>query len=142
MATPTTDRDQIISKIEKLSNQMFSNLESPEILSVGIIQLATYNSALGNYLVEANDLERQAETQYKYEYQKAFDKHRKPDSQGKKISEGDAKALAFRETKELLDEHNTTQHMVDIIQIKRRDTEKLIDTIRSRLSFIKGEMKG
>ncbi len=124
--------NEILDDIESITKEVFKNLENPQYLSEAIIKLAVLNSGLGNYLVEAKDLERSADTSLKFN--REMTKMEKMDSG---LTATAADSLKIIETKELSDEVNELSHNVDILKIKRDDTKDVLEMVRSRLSLIK-----
>lgn len=133
---PVKTASSIVTEIDDLLRDIWKHISDPENLSTDILKLAVLNGGLGNWLAEAQDIERKAEVDYKHrvdEYKLGF------------VKDGDSATVA--ETKAKLAHHDvmqdwlTAQHNATVLKLKRHDTDSAIDAARSRLSLIKGDIR-
>lgn len=125
---------ELITEIDDIARGL--NLDDAENLTKGIVALAQRNFGLGNHLADALKAERGLERDLKIKRNKILMERRKAG-----ITLGEAEAQAIADTKDLWDELIVVQNASGLYKIKRADTQTLIDTIRSRNSVIKDDMK-
>lgn len=134
---------ELIIEIDDLVRKIFIHIDDPETITQTLLALSIKNVGLGNLLVEALELEREAETQYKYQVSKRKLEIMKTekDDKGKSVSATYAEDKAKIEHKEILDELNHLKGRVDILKVKRSDVSSVIDTGRTRASLIKNDIR-
>lgn len=133
----------LVDEVDRLMRLVYSQQSDPEGLSKTLDQLSVRNVGLGNLLVEALDLARQAETSYNYEVNKkklALTKQVDPNT-SKTHSATVAESMAEVEHHQKKEEWDGLKKSVDTLRIKRADLGQVIDTHRSRLSLIKGDIQ-
>lgn len=128
--------EDIVADIDTILKEVWQHLEDPENLSKDILKLAVLNGGIGNWLAEAQDLERRVEAAYKHDVdRKKLDYVKAGDSAT--VSESKAKL----DLAEQMDAWLDAQHQVTVLKLKRQDTDQAIDAARSRLSLIKQDIK-
>lgn len=128
--------EELVNEADDILRVIFNSLDNPEIISTKLLRLAVIYGGIGNCLAAAQNAERQAETTYKYELNKKKASYMKAGS-----SATAAEVPATVDVKKYRDDWDSWKHNASILKIKREDIEKVIDTGRSRLSFIKQEIK-
>lgn len=127
---------QLVDEIDDLLREIWEHLENPELLSFDILRLAVKSGGLGTHLIEAEFDMDQAESQYKYQVDK-----RKLElvKQGESatVSESTAKV----ELQEDYSAYLERKKAYKAIKIKREDTDRAIDAVRSRLSLVKTDLR-
>lgn len=127
---------EVLSKIDQIRDTILSNKKwaDPDWLSQAIVKLATLNSFLGEHVAQAFYDSATYEAGYKtLREQKKLEYLTK----GKTASEAESRKID--DTEEELERWNRAAYTHKLLQIKRADTSELIDTIRSRLSYMKIE---
>lgn len=98
------------------------------------VKLASYNSTLGQYVAQAEREADLAEMGYEMSREKAYTEAR---SAGKTIADSDS--LKRTAVKDLRENAIKLKYNHRLLQILRSDVGSLIDTLRSRLSYLKSE---
>jgi hypothetical protein len=126
----------VLEKIDQIRDMILSNKKwvDPDWLSQAVVKLATLNSFLGEHVAQAFYDASTYEAGYKTAREKIKLEHL---SKGTTASE--AESQKYAETEDELERWNHAAYMHKLLQIKRADTSELIDTIRSRLSYMKSE---
>lgn len=124
----------LITEIDDIARGL--DLDDAENLTKSIVALAQRNFGLGNWLADALEAERGLERDLKIKRTQVLMKARKG---GQTL--GEAEAQSVTDTKDLWDELLEVQKATSLYKIKRQDTQTLIDTIRSRNSVIKEDIK-
>ena len=125
---------ELIKEIDDIARGL--NLDDAENLTKSIVALAQRNFGLGNWLADALEAERALERDLKIKRTQLLMQKRKG---GQTLGEAEAQAVV--ETKDIWDELLEVQKASSLYKIKRMDTQTLIDTIRSRNSVIKEDLK-
>lgn len=110
---------------------------SPDKLSQAAVKLAALNSFLGEHVATA---------EYDANVQDAVYRHGRESIKleqmnEKKTTASEAESVKIVESDEMLQEYNKKSYIHKLLANKRKDTSEFIDAIRSRLSFIKVDMK-
>lgn len=126
----------VLGKVDQIRDMILSNKKwtDPDWLSQAVVKLATLNSFLGEHVAQAFYDASTYEAGYKTAREKIKLEHL---SKGTTASE--AESQKYAETEDELERWNHAAYMHKLLQIKRADTSELIDTIRSRLSYMKAE---
>ncbi len=126
----------VLSKIDEIRDLVLSNKKwaDPEWLSQAVVKLATLNSFLGEHVAQAFYDSSTYEAGYKTTREKIKLSHL-----GKGTTASEAESQKYAETEDELERWNHAAYMHKLLQIKRADTSELIDTIRSRLSYMRSE---
>lgn len=124
----------IINEIDEISRKL--DLNDAENLTKAIVALAQRNVGLGVWLADALEAERGLERDLKIKRTQILMKARKG---GQTL--GEAEAQAIIDTKDLWDELLEIQKATSLYKIKRQDVQTLIETVRSRNSVIKEDIK-
>lgn len=133
----------IVAEIDDVLRDIWKHMEDPENLSRDILKLSVLNGGLGNWLAEAQDLERRMEAAYKHDVDARMLNIRETEKneKGHPPAIDYAKAKATIEKAEQLDAWLDGQHQVTVLRLKRQDTDQAIDAARSRLSLIKQDIR-
>jgi Mg/Co/Ni transporter MgtE len=125
---------QLVDEIESKSKSLYLNLDDSETISKTLFELAVLSMGLGNHLIEAQDADRVAETLYKHNMDEAI-------ALNSDMPFNKAELEAKRQLHSEKVRWNEAKRQVDVLKIKRGDLDKVIDTGRSRLSLIKGDIR-
>lgn len=125
---------EVATKIDQIRDLVLQNKKwtDPDWLSQAVVKLATLNSFLGEHVAEAYYDAATHEAGYKTARERIKLEHL---SKGTTASE--AESQKYVETELELENWNRAVYIHKVLQIKRADTSELIDTIRSRLSYMK-----
>jgi hypothetical protein len=134
------DIAQVITRVGEIERGLNSELNDPDALSISIAKLGIAYSVLGNELIECDDRVRQLETQLKFTQSSKIHELVKP-KEGKGTPISLAEHIAKVETNNEILEYLKARKDRDLIAIKRSDIKLLVDSLRTRVSFIKGEVK-
>ncbi len=127
---------QLIDDIESKSKGLYANLDDSEHISKTLFELAILAMGLGNFLIEALDNERMAESTYKSQLDQRV---RMGIQEGEAVNKSELKAR--QESLGEMSKWLKAKRNVDVLKIKRADLDKVIDTGRSRLSLIKNDIR-
>lgn len=130
------DAKDILEQIHQRAQVVWKDKDNPENLSKILVELAGLNWGLGEYLVLADEAERELKTELDYEKAKIVNEITKS---GESVAKAEIQATLG--TREKRKEYNQVAHGKELYKLRRKDTEKLMDAIRSRLSLIKQEIK-
>lgn len=134
--TKAPDAKEILEQIHERAQAVWKSKDNPETLSKVLVELAGLNWGLGEYLVLADEAERELKTELDYEKAKILDQLTKS---GESVAKAEIQAtLSSRDKRR---EYNAVAHGKELYKLRRKDTEKLMDAIRSRLSLIKEDIK-
>lgn len=125
---------ELIEAIDTTSRSL--KLDDPEAISKDVVALSQYNMGLGNWLADAMEAERGLDRDLKLARQKIILDLRKT-----KTAVAEAEAKALMQTEDEWNQLLEVQNAVQLYKIKRIDTQMLVDTIRSRLSVIKEDLR-
>jgi hypothetical protein len=130
------DLVDVIARIDQIRDLILSNKKwtDPDWLSQAIVKLATLNSFLGEHVAQAFYDASTYEAGYKVMREKKKLEHLE---RGATASEAESRKIDDTEME--LERWNQSAYVHKILQIKRSDTSELIDTIRSRLSYMRTE---
>jgi len=143
------DIEKVIKQVNEIERGLKEQLDSPDDLSMSIGRLAIAYSVLGNALVAAEDEVRQMEAELKYTQSKRVRELTSPSTEmvdGKEVpikgmSVGLAERVAVEESRAKILLYLTAKKNKDLLSIKRADIKLLVDALRTRVSFIKEEIK-
>jgi hypothetical protein len=129
-----SDLVEVISGIDQIRGLILSGKKwsDPEWLSQAVVKLATLNSFVGEHVAQAFYDAATYEAGYKTARERI-----KLDHLNKGTTASEAESQKYAETEMELEKWNHASYMHKLLQIKRTDTSELIDTIRSRLSYMK-----
>lgn len=128
---------EVIKEIDSIRTTIYKGKlwQDGEVISQVIVKLGLLNSYLGDQVAQLQLDAATLESHYKSTKEK-----RKLELMDKeKISATAAESQAFVETDEIKDVWNKAFYNFKQIQVKREDTNGLIDTLRSRLSYMKSD---
>ncbi len=127
----------VIQKIDQVRELVLSQKKwtDPEWLSQAVVKLATLNSYLGEYVAQAFYDAATAEASYKT----TREQKKLEVLKDKTKTASEAESQKYADTEEELEKMNQAAYNHKLLQIKRSDTSELIDTIRSRLSYMRVE---
>lgn len=130
------DLVNVIGKIDQIRDLVLANKkwQDPDWLSQAAVKLATLNSFIGEHVAQAFYNAATYEAGYKLQREK-----KKLEYLDKGTTASEAESRKIDDTEEELERWNHSTYMHKLLQIKRADTSELIDTIRSRLSYMRVE---
>lgn len=136
MIEPTKSADKVITEIASRVRQVWAEKDNPEKLSQLGTELAALNWGLGEWLSEFTANEIEAKTEYELEVATETDSLTSADYP---VNKAELKAkLKYAGDKRAYNQILTT---VEKVKIARKDVEKVIDMIRSRLADIRKEIQ-
>lgn len=130
-----------IDKVVETLTQLHARIEIEKLwqdgdkLSQMIVKLSGLVAFMGDHIAEAELNAKELETAYKYDRDKKF-----LELKEQKYADEKAKAQSGIETAPKYHEFLLAQDKARILNLKRMDTNNMIDAMRSRLSFMKSEM--
>jgi hypothetical protein len=134
--------DEIVAEIIRLSGKCRGKWDDGDWLSKVIIDLASLISTLGETIIDAELEQLALESEVKLTRESIkLDELEGKNSENKKRSGTYADSVKVVETQELQTRYLEAYRNWKRLQTLRTDTNNLIDAIRSRLSFIKGDMQ-
>lgn len=127
----------VIDKIDDRRKQIYSGKkwQDGEYLSRAIVELSALNSFLGEHIAQAKLDANNGEAHYKV----TREGRKMQLINEEKMSGTAADAQKVVDTEGEWNSHNSAIYTVDLLSLKRADTNNLIDACRSRLSFMKQE---
>ena len=134
--TPHSDATDILKQIEAKAREVWANKDNPETLSKLLVDLSVLNWGLGTYQSDADDAERTLKTELDYQRAKIV---KQLTGAGESVAKAEVEATL--NLKDKRGEYNEVKHGLELFKIKRRDCEKIMDALRSRLSLIKQDIK-
>jgi len=132
--------NEIVNKILDIRNSLATRKMrdwTGEDLTAAILELSILKMSLGRFIAGIEDEKNQQETHRKKLEAIEYFKNRE-DKQSTRDSELNARLDTIDELKKEL----KLESQVKDLRILREDTSTLIDTIRTRISFLKKEMNG
>lgn len=128
--------EQVITKVDKLIFSLRTLQDDPENLSKALDNLAILARLLGKFLVAAEEEANITKTQYNY----LLNKQTLEYISGGKAA-GVSETMAKQALKPELDTLYKWQHNVSVLKIARDDIDRIINTNRTRISLIKGDIR-
>lgn len=110
---------------------------SPERLSQALVKLAALNSFLGEHVAGAEYDANTKDANYRHTREQIKLKAMNED----KTTASEAESIKIVDSQELLEAYNMSVYVHKLLANKRKDTSEFIDALRSRLSFVKTDMK-
>ena len=136
--TSKTGAKDILDQIHERAQTVWKSKDDPETLSRVLVELAGLNWGLGQWLADAEEAERDLKTEY--EYHRAKFMNEQTETAGS-VAKAEILATLDDNLKEEKKEYNVVKHGLELYKLRRRDTDKLMDAIRSRLSLIKQDIR-
>lgn len=133
----TKSADEIVKEIKDRLRDVWKYKENPEELSRLGNELVVLNFAMGQWLIEFDDQEREAKTAL--DLQEADTILELVEKQDHKVNRAELKAKV-----KLGDDrraYNQIVNAVTKVKIVRNDTDKALDMLRTRISLIKGAIE-
>lgn len=129
--------DDLITKIDSDIQAIARNWANPDGLSGIMLRLAKNNSYLGDLVTEAEAAMDEA----KHEYEHLLDTRALGLMDDQKVSKTYAESKAKIEFKPDFENYLTAKKNYGLLKRKRDSLDTIIDTARSRLSLIKGDIR-
>lgn len=133
---PKKTPEEIITEIDNKIRQSYKEWDSPEGLSILLMDLASLKLGLGYWVAYASDEERQAEGELKLKREQI--KLELMENYKQSGTKADAKKVI--ETAEMSSEYYKLAYRKELYKIKHSDTQTMIDALRTRISLIKGDI--
>lgn len=128
--------EELLKSIEAKAREVWKHKDDPETLSKLLVDLSVLNWGLGQWLSDADDAERTLKTELDYQRAKII---KTLTGAGDSIAKAEVEATLNLQDKRK--EYNEVKHGLELYKLRRKDTEKIMDALRSRLSLIKQDIR-